>query len=641
MHTRFGFEESGMSTDFRVGEWVVRPQHGSIERGDEVIRIKPKPMAVLECLARANNAVMTRDELFEGVWPGQVVSDATLTQCIVELRRAFDDSAQNPQVIRTIPKVGFCLIPQVESLAAGTGAEIGGSDISPPGGTGRTRRSTAVIALAIALIVAVAGIWWYRQTPSPVAEPSPAAEAIRPSIAVLPFENISEEPGNEYFADGLSEELRSLLAKVPQLQVAARTSSSSFRDKDMTISQIADALGVTHVLEGSVRKAGDHIRISVQLIEASSGFDLWSENFDRSLDDIFSVQDQIAAAVVDSLSIALTSDRPHQETVDPDAYALFLQAYYFFNQVTPEGNAKAVEKLQEALKLDPDYAHALSLLAAIYLYQANYGERDFEEGFELGRNTATEALAIDPDLSGPWGTLSYVQAFHDWDWPAAGRSVERMLESQPIDEQVKSAAANFYQMLGQFGHALELRRQAIRLDPLSPYFRASEAWTLVSLGRLDEADSALKSLLETHPDHRYAKELQAKILLLRGDARGALDLLATLPGDRDFELSHLALALHGVGRVAEAQAVLDSMSSDPKAGGSYYRAIFHAWIGERDLALDELGQAVDDRFRVLSYVLGERMLYPLHNDPRWRDLMARMGLLEYWLKVPAEYGGPR
>jgi len=629
-----------MSTDYRIGEWLVRPQHGSIVRGGEVVRIKPKSMAVLVCLAQAGNAVLTRDDLFESVWPGQVVSDATLTQCIVELRRAFGDSAQEAQVIRTIPKVGFCLIPEVEPLPAGAGEVGDGGAIDAPARKSHWRWWVASIPIVLVALVVVVGIRWQQQHPASGSATAVNTDASHPSIAVLPFENISEEAGNEYFADGLSEELRDLLAKVPQLQVSARTSSNAFRDKDVTISEIAKALGVTNVLEGSVRKAGGHIRISVQLIEASNGFELWSESYDRTLGDIFAVQDEIAAAVVKALRINLIGEQPHQEQVDPDVYALFLQAQHLFNQASPEGRTMAAGKLQEALKLDPDYANALAFLAVIYLYQSNSSERDFEEGFELGRNTATEALAIDPRQSQAWGVLAYIQAFYDWDWRAAGRSIERTLESEPQNANVKAGAANYYQMLGRFEDSLELRKQAVRLDPLSPFHREGETFTLLSLGRLEEAQSTLESILETHPQYRRVQLLKAKTLLLRGDAKGALDVLQAAPADRNLDKSLRALALRGVGRAAEGRAVLDSMSADAQAGASYYRALYYAWAGERESAWEELEQAADNRYRVLSYVLGEPMLYPLHDDPRWRNLLERMGLLEYWLKVPAKYGGP-
>ena len=234
-----------MSTAYRLGEWTIRPQHACIERGDEVVHLKPKPMAVLECLRRAVGEVVTRDELFESVWPGGVVSDATLTQCIVELRRAFSDSAQTPRVIKTIPKVGFCLIPLIEELVEEAGMP---EDRESPGKQGVLKR-IGVFGAALVIAMLAFGSWWYQRDVVVSAPDSIVHDSdITPSIAVLPFVNMSDEPGNEYFADGLTEELQILLARIPQLKVSARTSSFTFRNKDVTIAEIAKTLNVAHLL---------------------------------------------------------------------------------------------------------------------------------------------------------------------------------------------------------------------------------------------------------------------------------------------------------------------------------------------------------------------------------------------------------
>jgi adenylate cyclase len=631
-----------MNTGYRLGEWVIRPQHASIERGDEVVHLKPKPMAVLECLRQARGEVVTRDQLFESVWPGGVVSDATLTQCIAELRRAFGDSAQTPRVIKTIPKVGFCLIPPVEEMAAET--------VQPedPGNPSKQWLPKKPGTFGAALVIAVLafGAWWSQHDVA-VSEPDSIAQdnGITPSIAVLPFVNMSDEPGNEYFADGLSEELQSLLAKIPQLKVSARTSSFAFRNKDVTVAEIARTLNVAHLLEGSVRKTGNRIRISVQLIEAKSGFELWSESYDRTLDDIFAVQDDVAAAVVDALRISLMNEPPRLRETNAEVYSMYLQALFFLNQSTREGRAKTVEKLQATLAVDPNFAPAVDLLAKTFLFQSNSGERSFDAGFELGRKTALEALAIDTDLAGPRATLAYIESYYDWDWQAAGRSVQQMLELGPENAINTAIAATYYNILGQFELSLELRNQAIQLDPITGDFRVKKVYTLLATGRLDEAERTVQDLLEIHPEYRSAHFLQAKILLISGDDEGALQVLETLPDFGNNDEGLLAMALHGVGRAPESQAIIDSIFPDSKdaaytGGISYNRALYYAWTGERDLAFTHLEQALEVKHRPLAYVLGEPMLYPLHDDPRWLTLLERIGLLPYWLEVPEQYGGP-
>ncbi|HMB61388.1 MAG TPA: winged helix-turn-helix domain-containing protein [Xanthomonadales bacterium] len=620
-----------MNSDYRIGEWVIRPQHGCIERGDTVVRLKPKPMAVLVRLAQARNAVVRRDELFESVWPGGVVYDATLNQCIAELRRAFGDSALEPTIIKTIPKVGFCLIPEVEPLSA---------EAPAPKRVSRFLPLATTVAGTMAIAALLFGAWWhYRVAPAINAEVT-AIESSPASIAVLPFENMSEEPGYEYFADGLSEELRNLLVKIPQVRVAARMTSYSIRQKNLTVSEIADALHVGHLLEGSVQNSGNRIRVTVHLTEADTGFEVWSEQYETDLDDIFAVQDEIASHVANELHLSLVGKTPRNQEASAEVYALYLQAQYFLNRVTREGRSKAVEKLQQTLALDPDYAPALQALAATYLFQSNSGERPIEEGFAMGRSIAAKAIVIDPGLGSAWGTLAYIESFYDWDWETAGNSVETMLELEPESAQSKYVAASYYQMLGQFERSLQLRDEAILLDPLNPYIYESRAYTLLSMGRYEEADNALQELLEINPSHRNAVRLRAKIRLLRGDPQSALGLLDGLPGDENDTRILFALALRSLGRVQEADAIINSISWVSEGEASYRRAHYYAWAGERDSADEHLNRALQNRYRVLAYVLGEPLLYSIHQDPGWTKALEQLGLLRYWLEVPAEYGGP-
>jgi len=352
------------------------------------------------------------------------------------------------------------------------------------------------------------------------------------------------------------------------------------------------------------------------------------------------VQDEIAAAVADALRINLVGGILNRQQTDVGAYSLYLQALYFFNQATPGSRSDAITKLEEALAVDAEYAPALALLAAIDLYQSNFGERPVNEGFELGRRTAVNSLALDTRLGKAWGTLAYIQSFYDWDWPAAGRSIEKMLETVADDAIAKNHVATYNQMLGQFERSLEFREEAIRMDPLSPYFRESKAFTLLSLGRLEDADVTLQELLDLFPEFHNAQLLRAKVKLLGGDNESALQTLESLPPGRAREKMLHALALNGVGRLAEAEAELSAISSGSDFGSSYYLALYYAWVGETEPAFEHLEQAVEERFRVLAYVLGEPLLYPLHGDSRWQKVIERIDLLHYWLQVPKKYGGP-
>ncbi|NNE06186.1 MAG: hypothetical protein HKN15_10735, partial [Xanthomonadales bacterium] len=544
------------------------------------------------------------------------------------------------RIIRTVPRRGYLFDASVEVHDPANGGEPSRPD-HVDDGAGWVFPSRRVVLGLLLPALALGGAWWWISKPQDAADPpDQAISNSAPSIAVLPFDDMSSSGDHEYLADGIAEEILNLLVQVPGLTVIARTSSFSFKGQNLDATTIADRLDVTHLLEGSVRKEGNQVRITAQLVEGASGAHVWSQRYERTLDVVFAVQDEIATAVVEALRVRLVGGQRRQHETGTEAYSLYLQARYFFNQATTEGRSRAVEKLNAALALDPGYAPALAFLAEIYLYQSNNGERPFDNGFELGRKTAAEALAIDASSGRAWGTLAYIQSYYDWDWAAAQSSIAKMLEIESDTAFSMNVTATYYSMLGQFERSLELREQAIRLDPLSPFFRQSEAYTLMSIGNFQAAESAMLELLEIYPGHPDAKALLAKARLLQGDAEGALQLLETERSDSKQVATLQAIALHRTGQQEAANEVVASLHQDTSHGAAYALALYHGGVGELEQALDYLEDAVSGRWRVLAYILGEPLLYPLHDEPRWRVVLDQLGLLEYWLEVPAEYGGP-
>ena len=262
------------------------------------------------------------------------------------------------------------------------------------------------------------------------------------SIAVLPFVNMSSDKDQEYFSDGISEELLNLLAKIPKLRVISRSSAFSYKGKDVKLAQVAQELNVAHILEGSVRKAGNKVRITAQLIEARSDTHLWSNTWDRELDDIFAVQDEIAAAVVEQLKITLLGEAPKAKEVNPEAYALFLQGRQLRRQGTPEGFEQAIALFQQALAIDPNYAAAWEQLAAVYVNQAGLRHAPLEEGVRLAREAAAKALAIDPDFAPAHARLGWIAMTFDGDLAAAARHYEHALALEPANTDIIGNAAN-------------------------------------------------------------------------------------------------------------------------------------------------------------------------------------------------------
>jgi len=623
-----------MNTDYRLGEWLVRPQHACIEKDDEVVHLKPKPMAVLECLRQAQGEVVSRDQLFESVWPGGVVSDATLTQCIVELRRAFGDSAQTPQVIKTIPKVGFCLIPPIEGLAT--------EPLQPEklNNQGKHWAPTKPWAVAAALVIAVVafGVWWNKQDVAvPMQDSIVKDTGITPSIAVLPFVNMSDESGNEYFVNGLTEELQLLLAKVPQLKVSARTSSFAFRNKDVTIAEIARALNVAHLLEGSVRKSDKRIRISVQLIEAQSGFELWSESYDRTLDDIFAVQDEVAAAVVDALRIKLMNEPPRLRETDVEVYSLYLQGRFFMTP--PRGGKedleKAVSAFEQVLAIDADYAPAWVGLSWAYEYQRREGILPQEQGAALARDAAERALAIDDKMALAWSTLSYIKKKYDWDWEGARAAMDNALQLEPNNADVFLGLGSVASSLGQLDKSIELYERAITLDPLGLDGLLSLGIRYHARGRYDEALELFHRVLVLHPENSWAILGLAETYLRQGYPERALAEMEKAP--YSHRLNNLkAETLFIMGEEEESRALHSEFLNMPAQFSPLAKAEIYAWRGENDDAFKSLELAFEQHNFGLANILLWDAFHHLEPDPRYPVFLEKLGLLEAWKAMPRD-----
>ncbi len=474
----------------------------------------------------------------------------------------------------------------------------------------------------IAMLVVAVGYFGYDKFVAGTVEPQDSLK----SIAVLPFVNMSDDASNEYFADGLSEELLNLLAKVPELRVAARTSSFSFKDQHLEIPVIAARLNVAHVLEGSVRKAGSQIRIAVQLIKADDGFHLWSETYDRTLDNIFAIQDEIAAAVVDSLKITLLGKEPKATETNPEAYALYVQGRYFISQFTADGNKQAETLLKQALAIDSGFAPAWTELGRVYGDQAGvFGLRPIDEGYELARDAIQQALDIDPQYARAYAALARVKMYYDFDFKAAFQHLQQALALNPGDAAILNFAARLNRYLGRLDEAIDLHRQSIALDPLSPRGRIDLGDTYYWAHRLDEAADSLQIALSFSPGWVGTQYLIGRVLLAQGDASAALVAIEQETSDI-YRLTGTAIAQHALGDAGASDAALEKLIEKYAAGAAYQVAEVYAFRGEIDLAFDWLEQAYDNRDPGLPQMLGDPLLANLLNDPRSEPLLDKMGL---------------
>jgi len=460
------------------------------------------------------------------------------------------------------------------------------------------------------------------------------SESTTKSIAVLPFINMSDDSGNEYFSEGLSEELLNQLVKVSELQVAARTSSFSFKGKDIKIPQIARELGVIYVLEGSVRKAGNHVRITAQLIKADDGFHLWSETYDRTLDDIFVVQDDIANAVVTALKITLMGALPEARQTDPEVYSLYLQGMYFSNLRGKENLEKALTLFDQALAIDPDYAPAWIGLSVAYQAQRLSGSRRTEDAFELSMKATQRALAIDAGMAAAWANLAYLKK-RQLDWNGAKEAMDKALLLEPNNSFVIGTAASLAGNLGQLEKSIELFEQNVKLNPLGlPGLRALGV-RYSDAGRFDEAIETFNRVIAINPNYPYIHFNLGVTYLRKGDPETALKEIEKNPSATGYPFVKAEI-LSMLGHEIEAQALINEQLKTSARQNPTAVAIYYSSRGENDLAFEWYEKAFQQEPGSLAYFLRRPWNKSLESDPRYPAFVEKLGLLEAWQAIPKQ-----
>jgi TolB-like protein/tetratricopeptide (TPR) repeat protein len=458
-----------------------------------------------------------------------------------------------------------------------------------------------------------------------------------PSIAVLPFVNMSRDEDNEYFADGLSEELLNVLAKIRGLRVASRTSAFSFKGKDVDIPTVARKLNVATVLEGSVRKSGNRVRITAQLIEVASDSHLWSETYDRQLDDIFAVQDDIAQSVVKELQVTLlgahaTSAEAVAEVRraakgradNPQAFQLYLQGKFYGERATQADTDKAIALFHEALAIDPDFPLAWAGLSLVQQLQAGYGFAPIDKGYEDARAAAQRALAMAPDLAEGHVAVGLIAQSYDRNWSAADASFRRALELAPGDVRALQAAAGLARILGRHQQAADLVQQTVARDPLSARAHRLAGNIYLIGGDLEAAARAFAMAIDINPTGTLAYAFLAMARLLQRRFDEALSLAERETHDVFRNLA-LAVIHHAAGRVEQSALASQALIDGFAWTAAYQVAEVCAYRGEIDKAFEWLETAFRQNDPGVIYSGSDPLLAPLHDDPRWAAFIARLG----------------
>ena len=498
---------------------------------------------------------------------------------------------------------------------------------SPGGAQGLRGVRLGLLLVGVGLLAASPGLYYYL-----IVRGGRHAPAGGPSIAILPLTNLSSDKEQEYFSDGLSEELLNLLAKVPGLRVAARTSAFAFKGKNEDVVEIAQKLHVATVLEGSVRRSGDQIRITTQLINASDGYHLWSETYDRKLTDVFAVQDEIAAQVVGALKLKLLQAPSSKErrAANPEAYNQYLLGRQFFLRSNAEDFRRAMQAYRKAVELDPGYAPAWAGLSLATFRVANEeaSAAAIAAGFEQARAAAEKAVALAPDLPDGFVARGGGRAAMQSDYAGAGEDLQRALALAPENADVLySYALAFLRPTGRLTEAAATLRKATEIDPLNPRVWGGLGGTLVFLSEFGPAREALNRSLEISPAQSSAAWYFCLSSLLEGRPAEAL-AVSQRPTTELFRLLGAALAQHDLGNAKESQQLLDEMIAKYAEGGAFQIAEVYAWRSEKDRAFEWLERARAQHDAGITFLKVDPTLRGLRGDPRWRPLLKSVNLPE-------------
>ncbi len=466
---------------------------------------------------------------------------------------------------------------------------------------------------------------------------SPESGTPNNSIAVLPFVNMSADAENEYFCDGMAEELLNALAKIEDLKVAARTASFSFRGKNAPMGEIGLALNVSSILEGSVRKSGSRIRITIQLINAADGYHLWSERYDREMQDIFEIQDEITLAVVNALKLRLLGTERRavlkRHTDDTEAYQLYLRGRFFFFKRTPDGFMKAIEYFEKAIELDQEYAVAISGLADCYVFLGFYEMLPPKDAAAHVRPLAKKAMEIDGTLAETNTTSALSQSLYDWDFSGSLKYYEAAIScdtNYPFAYHLKSAILI---LLGDNEGSFDAEKRAIELDPFTPIFNASLAWWYYLGRRNDEAIAQSKRTIEIAPNHFFAYWVLGLAYAVQGAYADSVVAFQQALALNQFD-QHIRADLARVfGLMDEREEAMNILGEFEELSKTQYVspvniAKIHCGFGDKEKVIDQLEKACEERSVKLPWFILDPALDDLRSDPRHKDLLKRMGLPE-------------
>ena len=597
----------------RFGPFELDLRSCELHRNGSTVRLPEQPCQILIALLERPDEVVTREELCRRLWADDTFVDFehSLNAAVKRLRGLLDDSSDAPRYIETLPRHGYRLIVPVEKAEPAPAV---------PKLVVR-RRIWIAVASALLLCAVASTIWLWPRLHS-------SAKPIR-SIAVLPLQNLSGNPDEDYFAAGMTEQLITELAQVRELRVISHQSVMQYKGKVRPLPEIARELQVDALVEGSALRQGDRVRITAQLINANPERHLWSHAYDGNFRDVLTLQSEVAQAIVREIRINTTAEDKARlvaaRPVNPEAYKAYLKARYFWNRWGSD-TFKAADYFEKAIEKDPTFAPAYSGLALCYCTQLFWMRP--REVYPKARAAVSKALELDDSLAEAHAALAYTKLQYEWDWPGAEREFRRALELNPNSPDTNFAYSHYLTKMGRFDEAIAVARHGLSVDPLSLTMNADLGWVYTYARRYDDAIEQINRTLELDPHYIHAQWELAVVYILKRQYGEALAGLQKINSDsfRAFEGYIYAVTDNR----EEAYRVIARMNDNGREHyvDSYERAIPYAGLGQKDKALDWLERAYAERSAEMPNLKIEPLFDNLRSEPRFQELMRRMNFAQ-------------
>ncbi len=646
----------------RFGIYQVDVRTSELWKQGRKIKLQEQPCRILAILLERRGEVVTREELRKRLWSDDtfVDFDHSLNTAIMRLREALSDSSDNPRFIETLPRHGYRFIAPIQELdvsepekseeahsratpesslwvpESGPAMQFSTAQVAPHLAPRPTASRLAFVMGSLLTILIIALIGVRLRLVRHGSGPNSQLNQIK-SLVVLPFDNLSGDKDQQYFTDGMTDELIAHLAKIRSLRVISRTSSMEYKDTHKSLSQIARDLNVDAVVEGTVLRSGNQVRITAELVQTATDRHLWAETYESQLGDVLGLQSRVASAIVNEIRVNLTPEEKHRlassRPVSGESYEDYLKGRYYWNKRSQEGLTKAIEYFQLAIEKDPNYALAYAGLADCYsiIGSAIVGTVPSQDVAPKAKDAAVKALQLDDTLAEAQTSLATVRFNYDWDWAGAASGFQRSIELNPSYATAYQRYSLYLMAMGRTNESLAEMTRARELDPLSISMNFSLGWRLYMARKYDQAIEQLQNTLEMDPDFALPRMVLGQAYEQKKafpQALAELQKAVRISHDSPQMLGALGHAYGASGNRSEAEKVLAKLMEQSRKQyvSPFYVAIVYVGLAENDKAVDWLEKAYTDRSNAIVFSKVDPQLDPLRSTPRFQPLLHRLGL---------------